>query len=101
MHYNDIQQDSSGWRNNAKAAGYSDEAIALALRAFNDSKAGGGYSYYYDKALELVQSYDTGGYTGDWGPEGKLAVLHEKELVLNAQDTENFLTATTMLHEIS
>ena len=101
VHYNDIQQDSSGWRNNAKAAGYSDEAIALALRAFNDSKAGGGYSYYYDKALELVQSYDTGGYTGDWGPEGKLAVLHEKELVLNAQDTENFLTATTMLHEIS
>ena len=101
VHYGDIQQNSSGWRNNAKAAGYSDEAIALALRAFNDSKAGGGYSYYYDKALELVQSYDTGGYTGDWGPEGKLAVLHEKELVLNAQDTENFLTATTMLHEIS
>ena len=101
VEYGDIKQDSSGWRNNAKDAGYSDDAIALALRAFNDSKPGGGYSYYYDKALELVQSYDTGGYTGDWGPEGKLAVLHEKELVLNAQDTENFLTATTMLHEIS
>ena len=32
-------------------------------------------------------SYDTGGYTGKWGPEGKLATLHEKELVLNKQDT--------------
>ena len=25
----------------------------------------------------------TGGYTGEWGPEGKFAMLHEKELVLN------------------
>jgi hypothetical protein len=31
--------------------------------------------------------FDTGGYTGKWGPEGKLATLHEKELVLNKQDT--------------
>ena len=30
-----------------------------------------------------IAGYATGGYTGDWGPEGKLAVLHEKELVLN------------------
>ena len=44
---------------------------------------------------------NTGGYNGDWGPEGKLAVLHEKELVLNRQDTENFLSATAMLREIS
>lgn len=101
VHNGTIKQDSSGWRNNAKAAGYSDDAIALALKAFNDSKAGGGYSYYYDKALELVQSYDTGGYTGEWGPEGRMAMLHEKELVLNAKDTENFLTATSMLREIS
>lgn len=43
----------------------------------------------------------TGGYTGDWGPEGRLAVLHEKELVLNKQDTENFLSATNILREIS
>ena len=43
----------------------------------------------------------TGGYTGSWGPEGKLAVLHEKELVLNAEDTKNFLSATGILREIS
>ena len=61
------------------------------------------------ETLELAKSYAesigatlaTGGYTGDWGPEGKLAVLHEKELVLNAQDTENFLSATNILREIS
>ena len=45
--------------------------------------------------------FDTGGYTGEWGPEGKLAMLHEKELVLNKRDTENFLTATSILREIS
>lgn len=43
----------------------------------------------------------TGGYTGSWGPEGKLAVLHEKELVLNAEDTKNFLSAAGILREIS
>ena len=45
--------------------------------------------------------YATGGYTGSWGPDGRLAILHEKELVLNADDTKNFLTATTALRELS
>jgi hypothetical protein len=34
-----------------------------------------------------IQGYDTGGYTGSWGSEGKLAILHEKELVLSSEDT--------------
>ena len=33
----------------------------------------------------------TGMYTGKWGDEGKVAVLHEKELVLNQNDTSNML----------
>jgi hypothetical protein len=36
---------------------------------------------------------NTGGYTGEWGNEGRLAVLHEKELVLNKKDTSNILDA--------
>lgn len=44
--------------------------------------------------------YDTGGYTGQWGNEGRIAMLHQKELVLNAQDTENFLLATNVLRDI-
>jgi len=44
------------------------------------------------KALGTVTaSYDTGGYTGEWGPEGKLAMLHEKEIVLNKKDSANIL----------
>lgn len=52
-------------------------------------------------ALTDIEGYNTGGYTGAWGPEGKLAVLHEKELILNAQDTENLLASTMILREIS
>ena len=36
--------------------------------------------------------FDTGGYTGSWNSsQGKLAILHEKELILNQADTKNML----------
>ena len=57
-----------------------------------------------DKKLKELgidpEPYATGGYTGDWGPEGKLAVLHEKELVLNAKDTENLLTTVSFIRDL-
>ena len=100
VHNGTIANGSGGWRPAARKAGYSEDAISVALAAFNDSKAGGGYSYYYDKALELVKSYDTGGYTGAWGKEGRLAMLHQKELVLNATDTENILAAVSTIRDV-
>jgi hypothetical protein len=45
-------------------------------------------------------SMDTGGYTGAWGNSGKLAVLHEKELVLNKSDTENILSAVVATRQL-
>ena len=49
-----------------------------------------------------ISGYDTGGYTGDWGnSNGKLAVLHQKELILNAQDTENMLAAVSIVRNIA
>jgi len=48
-----------------------------------------------------LEGFATGGYTGDWeGSYGKLAMLHQKELVLNANDTENFLQAMDILVKI-
>lgn len=47
------------------------------------------------------QKFDTGGYTGSWGPEGRMAMLHQKEIVLNAHDTENFLTAIQIVRSIA
>ena len=48
-----------------------------------------GYSSY-----NLI-GYDTGGYTGSWNnsSDGRVALLHQKELVLNADDTKNILGA--------
>ena len=47
-----------------------------------------------------IARYDTGGYTGSWGPYGKLAVLDEKELILNKEDTVNFLASMEVLERI-
>ena len=47
-----------------------------------------------------MAGYDTGGYTGEWGSSGKLAVLHQKELVLNAFDTSNILKAVDLIRNI-
>ena len=48
-----------------------------------------------------LQKFDTGGYTGDWSStKGKLAVLHQKELVLNKQDTANMLEMIQMVREM-
>ena len=47
--------------------------------------------------LKKKGSLATGGYTGEWGSEGRLAMLHEKELVLNQNDTKNILDAVQMM----
>lgn len=47
-----------------------------------------------------LAGFNTGGYTGEWGPDGKLAMLHQKEIVLNQDDTANLLTAVDMLRVI-
>ncbi len=51
------------------------------------------------------QSADTGMYTGEWPSgsvrrNGRLAWLHQKELVLNAHDTENFLDAMQIVRQL-
>ena len=49
-----------------------------------------------------IATFDTGGSTGSWGDaEGRLAFLHEKELVLNQQDTANILAAVEAVRMIT
>ena len=49
-----------------------------------------------------LSKFDTGGYTGDWaGDSGKLAVLHKKEMILNPNDTENFMILVKALEEVN
>jgi len=58
----------------------------------------------YEKFLTQmsIAKFDTGGSTGSWGDaEGRLAFLHEKELVLNQQDTANILAAVETVRMIT
>ena len=59
----------------------------------------GAGSYGWVNKTDLV-GFDTGGYTGEWGPYGKMAMVHEKELILNPHDTDNLLTSIEFLSRI-
>ena len=73
----------------------------------------GDYSYHIHSAdgaytdlgwvkKSQLSGYDTGGYTGDWnGGDGRLALLHSKELVLNSSDTSNILNAVSAIRSIA
>jgi len=51
--------------------------------------------------LERPVGLDTGGYTGEWGAEeGRLALLHKKELVLNEDDTSHILSAVSIVRSL-
>lgn len=54
-----------------------------------------------DYSRSQLKHYDTGGYTGDWGSDGRLAVLHQKELVLNQEDTKNMLAVVQSIRELA
>jgi hypothetical protein len=51
--------------------------------------------------MKALAGFDSGGYTGEWGRNGALAMLHEKELVLNQADTANILAAVDIVRQLS
>ena len=58
----------------------------------------------YEKFLQemSIATFDTGGATGSWGDaSGRLAFLHEKELVLNQEDTANILAVVESVRSIT
>lgn len=63
-----------------------------------DRKRAGTYTGWVNRSD--LEGFDIGGYTGEWGSYGKLAMLHQKELVLNANDTENLLESMELLNRI-
>lgn len=53
-----------------------------------------------NSGMHYVVGLDTGGYTGKWGANGRLAMLHEKELVLNKEDTANMLDMVNTVRDM-
>lgn len=65
-----------------------------------------GQTYHYftdipDSVWKQLVGFRSGGYTGTWNDGGKLAFLHQKELVLNADDTENMLASIQLVRQIA
>lgn len=54
-----------------------------------------------DEEWRKLVGFRSGGYTGTWNDDGKLAFLHQKELVLNADDTENMLASIQLVRQIA
>lgn len=54
------------------------------------------------KSKKPGKKFDTGGYTGNWNSnQGRMAILHEKELVLNKADTANILQAVNIVRGLN
>ena len=103
-----IWGDHSGWGDDPERARKLKEKGVSAAQAIINAKAENGWLYnkYWDKRFEVRNKYsygkfDTGGYTGDWSGEGRFAMLHQKEIVLNKDDTENFLKTVDIVRQIS
>lgn len=71
-------------------------AASIPIETSTSSPSGGGGG-----GNNVQMAFASGGYTGAWGSSGKLAVLHEKELVLNANDTENILSAISLVRDFA
>jgi hypothetical protein len=97
---------TSGWGNGEeRAEKFAEKGVQEAEAILkSDARTGELYTRWKNKRSQLSNfyygSFDTGGYTGEWGPEGKFAMLHQKEIVLNQTDTENLLAAVEMLRTI-
>lgn len=101
-----IWNGSYGWgsgktrKDRLKEKGFNPDEIQDLVNN-TDPSAGWGSRYgITDLSKYAYSKFDTGGYTGAWGANGKFAMLHEKELVLNKGDTENFLASMELLDTI-
>lgn len=94
------------WADQAKYAGvgYSDALYVVNMRGNYVALA---KRNNINDAIAWVRKQDviglkTGGYTGEWvGQDGKLALLHKKELVLNEKQTSHILDTAKIMDKIT
>ena len=71
---------------------------AIAQDEYNYRHNGTAWRQTIEKLVSAA-GFDTGGYTGEFD-NAKLAFLHEKELVLNQEDTKNILSAVSAMRAL-
>ena len=114
-----FEPDYSGWGVKSQFMQGTDNKIMAWIEDENHNiqRQYGQIGYFYDytdkygiqhkaigeaeSVLEQIRGYDTGGYTGDWNSsKGRIAMLHEKQLVLNKEDTKNILSAVNIIRSM-
>ena len=91
------KSNGSSNKNNSQAVTTTEKTTTTVIKT---TRLGGGSTR--PGATNLMATFDEGGYTGTWhDKEGKAAILHEKELVLNQDDTKNILNSVKILKTIS
>lgn len=107
------------WGKSPAGRMYSGQAGKVMVDSYSNVKYGGNQTNTGDYGVHISslaggdlgwvkesQLFDTGGYTGSWSDgfagtkNGKMAWLHQKELVLNATDTENILNAVNAMRDV-
>ena len=100
VEYNGGSYDATSDYDTMTAIAKLPESERKELRYLLSSSAGGYTSASVTKWLkEHGVMFDTGGYTGSFDG-AKAALLHEKELVLNQQDTANILSAVSAVRTL-
>ena len=92
--YQDINGMSNEYKDFLNLVTSDREELSTSENSRNGGRAARGLG-----AVSVVQ-FDTGGYTGAWGPNGKLAIVDEKELILNKEDTSNILATVDIVRQI-
>ena len=88
-----------GTATNARVDAFYRKGLTLPI-----TRNGQTYNYFPDipdSVWRQLVGFRSGGYTGTWNDDGKLAFLHQKELVLNADDTENMLASIQLVRQIA
>lgn len=96
------------WRKNVDKTRSSTEELIKTLSKLPgmENFLGSASSGSKSRSSSRAASFDTGGYTGTWdnstnNATGKMAVLHEKEIVLNKYDTANLLEAVKLQRNLT
>ena len=84
-------------KNNSGAYSMSNHAVPLKTNTTASKDA----ISLINNSTKRLSSFATGGYTGDWGDNGRIGILHEKELILNEEDTQNILSAVRVTRTLN
>ena len=95
--------DKGGWYDDPSRSTLISERYGYAMYEAVQALFNSGYGYNWIDYSKGYEHYDTGGYTGSWDntSNGRFAMLHQKELVLNESDTENILEAVKQIRALS